>query len=86
MLPCFWSWNRKTTHGVTAWKTALGSEFTASCPPFASCYVLLPTLYLVPVRFPIPRLRSPTPDHLFIFWTFFLVPLLFLCAKSKTKL
>ncbi|CAL00217.1 uncharacterized protein An07g02833 [Aspergillus niger] len=110
MLPCFWSWNCKTTHGVTAWKTALGSEFTASCPPFASCYVLLPTLYLVPVRFPFPRcglvllllfvfgtliiffcllytilVRSPTPDHLFIFWTFFLVPLLFLCASCQSE-
>ncbi|PYH31062.1 uncharacterized protein BO87DRAFT_315853 [Aspergillus neoniger CBS 115656] len=111
MLPCFWSRNRKTTHGVTAWKTALGSVFTASCPPFASCYVLLPTLYLVPVRFPIPRcglvlllfirlrynffiffcllytilVRSPTPDHLFIFWTFFLVPLLFLCASCQSE-
>lgn len=29
--------------------------------------------------------RSPTPDHLFIFWTFFLVPLLFLCASCQSE-
>lgn len=55
----------RRTHGVTAWKTALGSVFTASCPPFASCYVLLPTLYLVPVRFPIPRCGLVLPSYFY---------------------
>ncbi|KAL4974241.1 hypothetical protein BDW66DRAFT_90769 [Aspergillus desertorum] len=35
-------------------QSSSGWECTASCPQFTSCYVLLPTLYLVPACFLFP--------------------------------